>query len=139
MTAAKPATRLANFMEFVRFVLTGGLAAIANLASRYLLDMVLPFEAAVALAYVVGMVIAFVLFQRTIFGDPGTGLRRQIIRFTQVNLLGGVLTLLLSSALARYIFPAVGWTFRAYDFAHFFGVCAPAISSYFLHKHYTYR
>lgn len=139
MTLAKPGARYADLIEFIRFVLTGGLAAIANLVSRYLLDYFLPFEAAVVIAYAIGMVIAFILFQRTIFGDPGTGLRRQVSRFVQVNLVGGVLTLLLSSVLARYVFPAIGWTFRPYDFAHFFGVCAPAISSYFLHKHYTYK
>ncbi len=139
MTAAQQAPGRANLVEFARFVLTGGLAAIANLTSRYLLDFVMPFEASVAIAYLVGMVIAFFLFQRTIFGDPGTGMRRQVSRFVQVNLLGGVLTLLLSSALARYVFPAIDWTFRPYDIAHIVGVCAPAVSSYFLHKHYTYR
>lgn len=139
MTAQQVDTRLARLTEFARFVATGALAAVANLASRYLLDFILPFEAAVAIAYVVGMVIAFFLFQRTIFGDPGTGIRRQVTRFTAVNLLGGVLTLAVSSALARQVFPAIGWGFRPHDLAHFLGVCAPAVSSYFLHKHYTYR
>lgn len=139
MTTTAQSSRLSQLREFAQFIAAGGAAAIANLSSRYLLNFFVPFEVAVLLAYLVGMVIAFILFQRAIFGDPGTGLRRQILRFIQVNLLGGVLTVVLSSLLARYLLPEIGWKFRPYDLAHFIGVCAPAISSYYLHKYYTYR
>ncbi len=67
---------------------TGSLAAATNLVSRYFLDFVMPFEAAVVLAYMAGMVVAFLLFQRMIFGNPATPLRRRVIRFCQVNMLG---------------------------------------------------
>jgi putative flippase GtrA len=54
-------------VEFARFIAIGGLAALVNLVARYLLDFVMPFEAAVVLAYLVGMVFAFFLFQKLIF------------------------------------------------------------------------
>jgi putative flippase GtrA len=125
-------------IEFARFIAIGGLAVLVNLVSRYLLDFIMPFEAAVVLAYMVGMVFAFVLFQKLIFSGSG-GLRsRRVIRFVKVNLLGAGLAWAVSSLMARLLLPAMGWDFRKFEVAHLVGVAAPAISSYFLHKHYTF-
>src|SRR5688572_22801200 len=68
-----------GLVQFIAFVATGSVAAIVNLASRYFLDFAMPFELAVVLAYLAGMVVAFLLFQRMIFGNPGTPLRRRVI------------------------------------------------------------
>ena len=132
-------TASANFGQFIAFVATGSLAALANLISRYFLNLAMPFEAAVVLAYVVGMAVAFVLFQKVIFGNPGTSLRRRLIRFTQVNLVGMALAWLISTLMARLLLPSVGWTFHPFEVAHLIGVAAPTFSSYFLHRAYTYR
>ena len=137
MTAAR--AERASLREFVRFLAIGAIAAFANLIARYLFDIMMPFEAAVVLAYMVGMLIAFVAFQKVIFGDPNTPLRRRVIRFTQVNAIGLALAWFVSSILARIVLPYAGWTFHPFEFAHLAGVATPAFSSYFLHKHYTYR
>lgn len=129
----------AGLAEFIRFVATGSLAAITNLVARYLLDFVMPFEAAVVLAYMVGMVVAFLLFQKVIFGNPDTPLKRRLSRFIQVNILGMALAWLVSTGMARMLLPAIGWTFHPFEVAHFTGVAVPAFSSYFLHKFYTFR
>ena len=129
----------ANLIEFVRFVATGSIAAFSNLAARYLLNFIMPFEIAVVLAYLVGMVIAFYLFQKMIFGNPETPLKRRLVRFTQVNVLGLALAEATSVFLARWLFPTIHWTLRPLDLAHFIGVAVPAFSSYFLHKYYTFR
>lgn len=139
VNTSSPARPAPSFIEFVRFVATGSIAAVVNLGARYLLNFIMPFEAAVALAYLAGMVVAFFLFQRLIFETPDTPLRRRIIRFTQVNLLGGALSWIVSTGMARLLLPAAGWTFHPLDVAHFVGVCVPAFSSYFLHKYYTFR
>ena len=137
MTAKETAP--AGLRQFIAFVATGSLAAIANLVSRFFFDFVMPFELAVVLAYIVGMAVAFVLFQRVIFGNPDTPLRRRLTRFTQVNLLGMALAWSVSTAMARLFLPAIGWTFHPFEVAHLIGVAAPTLSSYFLHRHYTYR
>ena len=125
-------------IEFARFIAIGGLAALVNLVSRYLLDFIMPFEAAVVLAYMVGMVFAFFLFQKLIFGG-NSGLRsRRVVRFVQVNLVGAGLAWAVSSLMARLVLPALGWDFHPFEVAHLVGVAAPAVSSYFLHKHYTF-
>ena len=134
-----PAAKQEGFGQFAAFVATGSLAAATNLVVRYLLNFVMPFEAAVVLAYVAGMVVAFVLFQRVIFGNPETPLRRRLIRFTQVNLVGMALAWAVSTLMARLALPAMGWTFHPFEVAHLIGVAAPTFSSYFLHRGYTFR
>lgn len=130
------ATR-ASFGEFVRFVALGGVAALVNLVSRYLLNFIVSFEVAVVLAYIVGMVIAFFLFQRMLFGSQGANPQR-VVRFILVNILGAALAWLVSTVMARMVLPAAGWTWHPFEVAHFCGVATPAITSYFLHKYYTF-
>ncbi len=131
--------QLFKLKEFFCFVAVGALAAIANMVSRYFLDFVMVFELAVLIAYVIGMVIAFVLFQKLIFGAPDTPVKTRIFRFCVVNAVGAVLAVLVSSLMARVVFPSWGWTFHPAEIAHFIGVSVPAISSYFGHKLYTYK
>ena len=138
MTPVPRASPLDGVLHFVRFLATGGIAAGVNLLTRYLLDPFMLFEAAVMIAYVAGMAVAFVLFQKLIFGDPDTPLSRRMFRFTLVNLLGAALALAVSSAMARLVLPALDWTFRPAEIAHLVGVCVPAFSSYVLHKRYTF-
>ena len=127
----------ATIVEFIRFLGIGGIAAMANLVSRYFLDFIMPFEVAVVLAYMVGMVLAFFLFQRMLFGGGKADMRR-VMRFIWVNIFGATLAWAVSSVMARQLLPAIGWTFHPFEVAHLCGVAAPAITSYFLHKHYTF-
>lgn len=127
----------ASMIEFARFLGVGGIAALANLGSRYLLDFVMPFEVAVLLAYMVGMVIGFFLFQKMLFGGGGIETRR-VVRFVWVNLFGATLAWAVSSVMARQFLPAIGWSWHPFEVAHLCGVAAPAITSFFLHKYYTF-
>jgi putative flippase GtrA len=131
------ATSRSTIVEFARFLGVGGIAAAANLVSRYFLDFVLPFEAAVVLAYMVGMVVGFFIFQKTLF--KGSAINARLIgRFVWVNVFGAALAWAISSILARHALPLIGWTWHPFEIAHLCGVAAPAITSYFLHKHYTF-
>lgn len=143
MSASDPATSqaglLAQLREFIMFVALGSLAAGANYLSRFPLDVVLPFEAAVILAYLIGMVIAFLIFRHHVFKAQTGAAHRQAYRFVIVNLVGIALTVLVSTVMARLVLPALGWTWAPYATAHAVGVAAPTITSYFGHKYYTYR
>lgn len=124
--------------EFAHFLMIGGVSALANLGSRYLLDLALPFEIAVVLAYGIGMAVGFALFQLTMFQGQNMMQPRRMIRFAWVNLFGVTLAWAVSSVMARIILPAMGWTWQPFEIAHLAGVAAPAISSYLLNKHYTF-
>jgi putative flippase GtrA len=134
-TEAKPTA--ASFGEFARFIAIGGVAALANMVARYFLDFVMPFEVAVVIAYGVGMVVGFFLFRGTLFRGRAID-RALILRFVWVNIFGATLAWAVSSVMARQLLPAIGWTLQPFEVAHFCGVAAPAITSYFLHKHYTF-
>ncbi|MDP3493302.1 MAG: GtrA family protein [Hyphomonadaceae bacterium] len=116
----------------------GGASALANVCARYLLDFVMPFEAAVVLSYGIGMVVGFSLFQLTLFQGQGKMRPTRIVRFVWVNLFGVSLAWAVSFAMARQVLPAIGWEWRPFEVAHIAGVAAPAICSYFLNKYYTF-
>jgi putative flippase GtrA len=40
--------------------------------------------------------------------------------------------------MARLVLPAIGRNSDPFELAHFVGVAAPAVSSYLLHKHFTF-
>jgi putative flippase GtrA len=125
--------------SFIKFLLTGGVAAIANIAARAALSVVLPFEIAVALAYLVGMVIAYLLARAFVFERSGQSTQSEFLRFGLVNLVGLVQVWLVSIALAQWLLPAIGFTWNSELVAHTIGVLSPVLTSYFGHKLFTFR
>jgi len=101
---------------FMLFVACGGLAAGANIASRWLLSFWLPYPAAIVLAYLVGMLTAFLLFKFFVF-NSGHSKRtpRETLWFIAVNALALLQTLGISLGLADYVFPRLGMRFHPHD------------------------
>ena len=122
----------------VRFLALGGFSAGVNLAARFALQPVLGFEMAVAVAYVIGMIVAYNLFRLFVFGASERSVASEVWRFTLVNLVALVLVWCISVGLARIVFPALAWTWHADDIAHFVGVLSPALTSWIGHKRYTF-
>jgi putative flippase GtrA len=125
--------------RFVRFLLTGGFAALVNLGSRYVLNESMSFEAAVAVAYLAGVVTAYALAKIFVFDKSGSAVATEFRRFVIVNILSLAVVWCVSVGLAIHFFPAVGFRWHAEAVAHFIGVVSPTIISYFAHKHYTFR
>jgi putative flippase GtrA len=126
--------------EVVIFVAIGATAAAINVAARALFNRVVPFEFAVVLAFPIALTVAFLLNRAFVFHAlAGSGpARAQFLRFALVNLLSLVLVWCISVGLARIAFPALGFTWHANDIAHMIGVLAPAVTSYFAHKSFTF-
>lgn len=124
--------------QLLKFLVTGGIAAAVNLASRYVLNRVMTFEVAVVIAYLLGMTTAYVLARWFVFDASGRTVGDEFRRFAIVNLFALVLVWSISVGLARSAFPAIGFTWHADDIAHLIGVLAPAITSYFGHRWYTF-
>ena len=124
--------------QFARFLLTSGFAAMVNIAARWLLNRFMSFEVAVVIAFFVGLSTAFVLGKAFVFEDSGRTTVSEFTRFFLVNLASLALVWSISVMLARWIFPAVGFTWHADDFAHVIGVGAPAVFAYFGHRSYTF-
>lgn len=125
--------------QFVAFLAAGGIAAMANIGSRIIFSHWLPFAAAIVTAYVVGMIVAFVLFRLFVFGTPQHDLRRQVVYFTGVNIAAVLQVLGISLLLARWLLPRWGFHQHVDTIAHTVGVAVPALTSYIGHRFFTFR
>ena len=124
--------------EFFRFVLAGGAAAAVNIASRWLLSAIMPFEVAVVVAYLIGMITAFALTRQFVFEKSERHVRSEAVRFVLVNLVALVQVWVVSVGLADWVFPMIGLVWQAELIAHIIGVLSPVVVSYFGHKHFTF-
>lgn len=124
--------------RFLRFVVTGGVAAAVNVASRWALDFVMPYAVAVCFAYLVGMTTAFILARMFVFDASGGTTHGQYARFALVNAVAFVQVWLVSVGLALLLFPAIGFTWHPDTVAHVIGVISPILTSYAGHKHFSF-
>jgi putative flippase GtrA len=125
--------------RFIRFIVTGGIAAGVNVISRWLLDLVVVYEVAIGLAYIAGMTMAFVLARMFVFESEAGDAKGQYVRFALVNVVAFVQVWCVSVVLARRIFPAVGLTWQSETLAHMIGVMSPVVTSYLAHKKFSFR
>ncbi|MDR2437059.1 MAG: GtrA family protein [Endomicrobium sp.] len=125
---------------FILFILSGFLAAMVNIVSRWILFHYLPYVLSITIAYILGMLTAFILFKIFVFDAKQSGrtLRESLI-FVIVNLLALAQTIVISVLLVDYLFPYINFTFYPYDVAHIIGTGIPVITSFFLHKYWTFK
>src|ERR1035437_8239448 len=76
----------AESRRFASFAVSGGIAAICNLGSRMLLSKVMRYEMAITIAYLIGMIVAFLLARRFVFEASRQPWRGELARFVSVNL-----------------------------------------------------
>ncbi len=122
---------------FVRFLLAGGVAAAVNIGSRLLLSLLLPFEWAIVVAYLIGMTTAYVLTRLFVFETTGSTVR-EYLRFGLVNVVALVQVWLVTIGLADWIFPALGFAWHPELVAHTIGVLSPVVVSYYGHKLFSF-
>jgi putative flippase GtrA len=125
--------------QFLRFLVAGGIAAVANFGSRFVLSMFFSFGIAVFFAYLVGMLVAFLLMRGHVFNASQGPLAQQVTKFVGVNLLAVFQTLGISLLMARWLLPSVGIQNHVEALGHLVGVLVPVITSYFGHKFVTFR
>jgi putative flippase GtrA len=130
--------RATEIRKFGRFAVSGGLAAICNLGSRLLLSKVLRYEIAVSIAYLIGMIVAFLLTRTLVFEASDQPWRRELAKFATVNVVSFAQVWLVSVGLVRVVFPWAGIHWHPESMAHLIGVGSPLILSYYAHKHFTF-
>ncbi|UVL00211.1 GtrA family protein [Pseudomonas sp. B21-048] len=125
--------------QFLAFLVTGGSAATVNFFSRILYNQWLSFSVSIGLAYLTGMITAFVLARMFVFTESQQPIHHSAMFFVLVNLVAVVQTWIISIGLASYILPAMGMEFFKHEIAHAFGVAVPVFTSYFGHKRWSFR
>jgi energy-coupling factor transport system substrate-specific component len=124
--------------QVARFLLLGGLAAAINWVARFPLSLVMPFEAAILVAYAIGMTAGFTLYRAYVFPGSQRPLAQQTMIFLAVNLAGAVIVLGVATgllaALSGIPMPAVARE----GFAHGFAIGVGAVFNFFGHKLLTF-
>ena len=124
--------------QFAGFLLAGGIAAAVNFLSRILFNQVLGYATSIVLAYLVGMVTAFLLNRHAVFAPSGKSVKVEAFWFSVVNVLAVLQTLVISLLLANWGLPALGIDAFRKEIAHAIGIAVPAVTSYFGHRYWTF-
>lgn len=132
-------SRLFLSHQFMAFVVTGGIAALVNFSSRILYNQWMGYSAAIALAYITGMITAFLLARAFVFRDSVQTPHKSALLFGLVNLAAVAQTWLVSMALAHYVLPAMGIASLEREIAHAIGVAVPVFTSYIGHKKWSFK
>ena len=125
--------------QFLVFLLTGGFAAAVNFGSRIVYNQWTDFSVAVVLAYLTGMVTAFVLAKLFVFKESTQSVHHSALWFCLVNGVAVVQTWFISMGLAYYLLPWLGVTRFVPEIAHAAGVIFPVFTSYIGHKRFSFR
>jgi putative flippase GtrA len=125
--------------QFLLFLATGGTAALVNFCSRIFYDHWVSFSSAIILAYLTGMVTAFLLARFLVFKQSQHSFSQSALIFTAVNLVAVLQTWFISMGLALYVLPSMGVTHWVAEIAHAVGIVSPAFTSYLGHKYLTFR
>lgn len=125
--------------QFLAFLLSGGVAALANFGSRIVFNQWVSFSVAVVLAYMVGMATAFVLARFFVFAGSRLSVQRSAAFFVLVNVLAVIQTWGISVLLAYVVLPGLGVRAYVNEIAHAVGIAVPVFTSYLGHKHWSFR
>lgn len=125
--------------QFVWFFAAACLSAAVNFCARYALDPLLGYSAAIVLAYLIGMAVSFLLYQRRVFASSGKALGQELSWFLLINIAGLLQTLVFSVAIYQWCMPLVGWQWHGKEIAHLIGMAIPMFSSFLGHKYLTFK
>jgi len=125
--------------KFLIFLITGGIAALINFGSRVIYNIFVNFSYAVILAYLTGMVTAFILVKKYVFNKSIQKLHKSIIFFSLVNLVALAQTWLISMSLAYYLLPHFGIVDYVLEISHAVGIAVPVFTSYLGHKYFSFK
>ncbi len=120
--------------DVLRFLVAGSFAAGVNWLVRFPLSLLLPFSAAVALAYLIGMSTGFVLYQRWVFQRSSRSLPAQLVRFITVNAASAILVLAIAVLMATALQHAGLSLQLAQACGHATAIAIGAVTNFFGHK-----
>lgn len=124
--------------QFVKFLVAAGLSVPVNLGSRVLFSRVMPYEAAVVVSHLCGMLTAFLLTRTFVFERSGRRASNELARFTLVNVLSLIVTWVVAVGLVRLVFPRIGFDTHPELIAHVAGLGLASVTSFYGHRRYSF-
>lgn len=126
-------------LQFFVFLVTGGTAALVNFGSRIFYNNWFSFSVSIVMAYLTGMITAFVLAKLFVFRQSEQSLSKSIVFFILVNIVAVIQTWLISMGLAYYLLPRLHVVLYIKEIAHAVGVIVPVFTSYIGHKRFSFK
>lgn len=124
--------------QFLRFLAVGGAAAFLHWLARILLSQWLSFAWAVALAYGVGMAVAFVLNRMFVFPLSSKPAHQQLRDFVLVNL--GFFPVVWGSSLAiEAALRHFGMHLYTQALAHAISIAIPMLATFLMYKFVAFK
>jgi putative flippase GtrA len=125
--------------QFARFLLVGGVALLCHWLSRFAFNLFVDYGWAIVLAYLVGMVVAFVLNKIYVFPFSQRSLDFEIFFFFLVNIAAFPLVWVVAYVLGEWVLAKYLARAIALALAHGFAITLPVFVNYALHKLVTFR
>jgi len=124
---------------FITFLICGFIAASINWTARLLLNdfFYINLIFSIAIAHILGMIVAFILFKKIVFNSK-KNISASLLSFVFVNVLSLVIIYIMT-ILFIYIFSLFNSDVLFIKGAsHGLAICITSISSFILHKKFTY-
>lgn len=131
---------MGNINQFFLFILTSSISAIFNFTSRIFLNYWFSYSVSIFLAYIIGVVVAYVLARSFVFNAHSLSIYKSSFKFIQINFVGFIQTWLVSIVLAYRVFPYfdIRQTY-IFELSHFIALSSLAFTSFLGHKYYSFR
>jgi putative flippase GtrA len=139
MSVSSPSPARSDSGQFVRFVLAAGASVPVNLGARVLLSRWVPYEVALLLSHVVGMLTAWTLTRLFVFDASGRSAGSELARFAIVNVVSVAVTWCVSVGLVRHVFPTLQFAWHPELVAHLIGLGVASVTSFIGHKRFSFR
>jgi putative flippase GtrA len=139
VTALRSVVALYWSDQFARFLAVGGVALVCHWLSRFAFNLFVSYATAIVCAYLIGMVVAFVLNKIYVFPYSKRSLNFEIFFFFLVNIAAFPPVWAVAYVLGEWIL--VDYLDRpfALAIAHGFAITLPVFVNYALHKFVTFR
>lgn len=124
--------------QFLRFLAVGGLAALLHWLSRLFLSTWLPFSLAVTLAYIFGMLVAFLLNSFFVFQQSEKARYVQARDFVLVNLLFFPIVWFASMQINNFLI-SIGMTRNSEELAHAIAIPLPMLATFLIYKFFAFK
>ena len=123
---------------FVKFLAAGGLAALANFVSRIVVQPLVGFNAALVVAFFVGLTVAFFLNRAFVFPASGKPIRQEMTWFLIFNLIAFPIIIGGSVLLRDYVFGQFLPASLAEAAAHGVAIMIPVVFNFAAHQLVTF-
>lgn len=125
--------------QFLHFLIAGGIAAVVNFGVGLLLSGWLPLYGDIVMGYLAGMLTAFFLFEKNVFGEHRESRSKSVRIFIVVNILGLFQTWIVYALLKDYVFPLVHYHLYPAEMARAIAIIVPTLTSFLGHKFFTFK